>query len=344
MDKSKYIRTRLSKLTHKSWELFVISRIIHRLDDLSIEFVCQQMVLLEDGARKMTDLYFPQFGLHLEIDEPGHADGEAQRRDLLRAQDIIAVTGDAMVRIATYGPDGKDLPVDTVAREVDAFIGLIRRKKQEALEAGDFMPWDLSRYSDPSPYRAKGSIHVSDNVAFTHQIAALRCFGFTGQGWMKATWPLNDGSGRAVWLPRLFAHQGWNNRLTTLSDDEVVIEVERADGGPLDTAYPDTVFEPYPERIVFARDTDSYGMTLYRFIGVFQIDRGLSTPTQKVYWRTSRSAPTAPLDATQQAAVPQDDAPAYDPHEKFGGAGILPMGPNSPYVQMLKAGTLTLKP
>jgi hypothetical protein len=61
--------------------------------------------------------------------------------------------------------------------------------------------------------------------------------------------------------------------------------------------------------VVFAKDRDSYGTTLFRFKGVFAYDDALSTPTRSVYQRK----------ATRTTTVrPMLDRP-YDPHEKFGG-------------------------
>ena len=42
--KADYIVKSLSKIKYKSWELYVVSRFIHTLDDLDVEFVCQQLV------------------------------------------------------------------------------------------------------------------------------------------------------------------------------------------------------------------------------------------------------------------------------------------------------------
>jgi hypothetical protein len=67
--KDQYILRSLSKTAHKQWELLVITRIIHRLDDPELEFVAQQLVRREDGGAYLTDLYFPQLALHVEIDE-----------------------------------------------------------------------------------------------------------------------------------------------------------------------------------------------------------------------------------------------------------------------------------
>jgi len=42
--KDEYILRNFSKIQHKKWELYVITRIIHLLNDPELEFVCQQLV------------------------------------------------------------------------------------------------------------------------------------------------------------------------------------------------------------------------------------------------------------------------------------------------------------
>ena len=39
MTKDEYLLRNFSKITHKKWELFVITRILHRLNDPDIEYV-----------------------------------------------------------------------------------------------------------------------------------------------------------------------------------------------------------------------------------------------------------------------------------------------------------------
>ena len=72
MTKAEYITNSLSKINHKKWELYVISRIIHKLDDLDIEFICQQHILLENSSA-FADMFFPQFNIYLEINESHHS-------------------------------------------------------------------------------------------------------------------------------------------------------------------------------------------------------------------------------------------------------------------------------
>ena len=48
--KTEYIHLSLKKISHKKWEYFLISRILHRLDDFEIEFVSQQLVRCTDAT------------------------------------------------------------------------------------------------------------------------------------------------------------------------------------------------------------------------------------------------------------------------------------------------------
>ncbi|MGB0960310.1 MAG: AbaSI family restriction endonuclease [Halocynthiibacter sp.] len=63
--KDEFILRSLSKIQHKQWELFVVSRIINGLvmDDGDVEFVCQQLIRRSKERYALTDLYFPQFGI-----------------------------------------------------------------------------------------------------------------------------------------------------------------------------------------------------------------------------------------------------------------------------------------
>ncbi len=47
--KDQYVLRNFSKIYHKKWELYIITRIVHFLNDLDIEFVCQQSIKTRDG-------------------------------------------------------------------------------------------------------------------------------------------------------------------------------------------------------------------------------------------------------------------------------------------------------
>ena len=56
--------------------MYVITRLIHLLDDPEIEFVCQQLIRTPNGKRYLADLCFPSLGVYLEIDEFHHTSKE----------------------------------------------------------------------------------------------------------------------------------------------------------------------------------------------------------------------------------------------------------------------------
>ena len=51
--KDQYVLRNFSKIQHKQWELYIITRIVHNLNDPEIEFVCQQLIKTSDGKSKM---------------------------------------------------------------------------------------------------------------------------------------------------------------------------------------------------------------------------------------------------------------------------------------------------
>ena len=68
VSKEDYITRSLSNLDFKRWELYVVTRIFHRLNDPEIEFVFQQPIRNSSTRNPyLVDLFFPQLGLYLEI-------------------------------------------------------------------------------------------------------------------------------------------------------------------------------------------------------------------------------------------------------------------------------------
>lgn len=288
IDKTNYVLKSLQKISHKKWELFVISRIIHKLDDPEVEFVMQQLVRLTNGKRALTDLYFPQFSIHLEVDE-GHHFYENSESDLgfayvpddeLREQDIVQITGHEVRRIPVCRFENKqriDRDYSEVGGEVDKFVDFIRSEKQARLAQGLFEPWDFDARYDPQRIIEKGSMCIADNVLFRRQVDALRCFGFTGVNLQRGIWTIPDGSGDTVWFPRLYRHDCWLNELT--DGGKVIYERAMDDRGRSSIQDQRRDYEKNPNRrfIVFAKGKDALGANLLRYVGVFKPDLQNST-------------------------------------------------------------------
>ncbi|MGY6551700.1 MAG: AbaSI family restriction endonuclease [Erythrobacter sp.] len=296
-NKNKYVLKSLRKIAHKEWELFVISRIIHKLDDPEIEFVTQQLVRLPNNRRALTDLYFPQLNIHLEVDEGHHFRSNLDKggafeyvpEDELRENDIVQITGHEVHRIPVFEPS-EELKVDSNHREistddnkkiverdyqdvvydVDKFIDLVKAEKEKRMSEENFEVWDFEARYDPQRVIQKGKFSIADNVLFRTQIDAMRCFGFTGKGWQRGAWEIPDGSGDMLWFPRLYPHGMWHNEL--IESGTVISERAINDEGRASVRKQRIDYEKNPKRrfIVFARGKDALGNNLFRYVGVFK--------------------------------------------------------------------------
>ena len=124
--KSHYVVNSLSKIRHKGWELYVVSRIIHLLDDLEIEFVCQQLVRKKDGKRYLVALYFPQYGIYIEIDEAHHLNEGNAIKDKLRQREILEATNLEEIRIPIVDADKKERSLQEINGDIHANIEKIK--------------------------------------------------------------------------------------------------------------------------------------------------------------------------------------------------------------------------
>ena len=144
-----YITRHLSRAEKKRFEHYVVSRIWHQLDDLSIKFVTQQYVRRPNG-RALTDLFFPQIETHIEIDEPHHF--KQKELDQLRELDIINATNHTILRVDVQSS------IQSINKRITEIVNILKEKKQNTK---DFRPWDLEKEQNPQTYIDKGFIDLS---------------------------------------------------------------------------------------------------------------------------------------------------------------------------------------
>ena len=282
VDRTDYILRLLSKTTAKRWEHYVINRLFHRLDDPEIEFVCQQCIRKSDGKIYLADLYFPQFGLYLEIDEAHHESDRARIDDARRRVDIAEASGLTEKRIRTSG-----VPLERVNADIEEFLGLLRRLKSDI---SSFPAWIYEERFRPDAHIASGSIEIGPNSVFRYQSDALSCFGYDKGHFQRGAWnipaefceEIGLTGACMVWFPRLHDQENWNN---SLSDDGMTI-TEIAKNS--DNAYTDT----WDHRIAMARSRDFLNRTLYRFVGVFEPVSGQKGGKEKRFQRIASSVRT----------------------------------------------------
>lgn len=318
-----YIRKSLAKLTHKSWEHYVVNRLVHRLDDPEIEFICQQHVPA-NGSRYLSDVYFPQFDLHLEVDERAHFGNEA--KDAARAISIENTTSHKLTRIRVH-EEKQDISLAAINAQIEVLIGELRCLKSEKLNQGVFSAWPADNEDRPQDYYEKGYISADENALFRTKTAALRCFGFGKKSLQQASWRVKERPGYCVWLPR-FVNQGeWTN---TLSDDGKEIIEEHSSGKTKVK-----VEKELPFRYVFGKIDDVLKNTFFKFLGEYHIDLSVSTDVRRVYNLRATSVKTVSPHGKHDPNKP------YDPNEKFGGP-VFPAF-SAAVTKMIEAGELTPK-
>jgi len=96
MTELEYIIKQISKTNKKNYENYVVTRIWHGINNTDIKFTTQQFVSRPEG-HVLTDMYFPQFNLHIEIDEPFH--NNQKELDINREADIIEATNHKIKRV-----------------------------------------------------------------------------------------------------------------------------------------------------------------------------------------------------------------------------------------------------
>lgn len=271
MDKLQYLVRQIAKTNKKNYENYVVTRIWHRLDNLEIKFVTQQYIAKSDGNYALTDMYFPQLGLHVEVDEPHHHRQISE--DIIREQDIVNVTQHEIIRIDI------SKGIDAIHGQIE---GLVQKIIQRISDLGDnFVPWDLKKEHDPHTFLDLGYIDVKDNVAFERSVDAVNCFGYNHKGFQRAGIRHPIEKGTKIWFPKLYPNDGWINKITS---DEQLITERPADPAKIQEHMNQYLTNP-EKRIVFARVKGPLGDTMYRFKGIYDVDQSASIDKQCMVWK-----------------------------------------------------------
>ena len=258
ISKDDYILRNFSKIQLKKWELYIITRIVHLLNDSEIEFVCQQFIKTRDGKRYLADLCFPSLKLYYEIDEAQHGSDQHKIKDEHRQREIIDATDFIEKRISIFDKNKNDRNINEINKEVEEFIAFVQKRKKQFISKGNFIPWNYETKFSPVPHIKRGYIDVKDNVVFSNHRDALRCFGYKRGHYQRAVWRIKD-SNKEVWFPKLYRNNTWNN---SLSDDFKKIIYKKNNNTKIKKP-------KKHEWMVFAHYKDLLGQIVYKFLGEF---------------------------------------------------------------------------
>ncbi len=292
MIKLDFITRQLAKAQKKRHEHYVVNRIWNLLGDTTIKFITQQFVSRGD-ARALTDMYFPQLGIHIEVDEGFHK--SQIEGDRLREADIINATGHIILRVDVT----KD--VDEINSEIDKIVFTIKSAKNSS---SNFFPWDMDAEMNPKTYIEKGYIDVEDDVAFRVMSDAASCFGRTFNGLQLSYIHHPAEPGKRLWFPKFFENESWSNEIS--EDEETIRECCKIPGKFQD--HVDRVLnENTVSRLVFAKVKGPLGDIMYRFKGEYEVDRQASQLDKGiVHKRIAKRVKTYPAGESATVMEPAD--------------------------------------
>jgi very-short-patch-repair endonuclease len=270
MTKLEFISRQFKKAENKKFEHYVITRIWHLLNDTRVKFVTQQFVTRPEG-RALTDMFFPQLEIHIEVDEGFHK--KQIDADQIREADIINATGHQILRIDVT----KD--IEEINEDIDKIVDLIKTKIEKS---PDLKIWDLSAEQNPQTYIERGFIDLKDDVAFRTIVDAVNCFGCNHKEFQLAGKKHPKENGKVIWFPKLYKNDKWNNQI---SDDENTI-VERHEFDQEAKKHIKKIVEKeFHTRIVFARVKSPLGDIMYRFKGEYKLDLEATDDERGLVWK-----------------------------------------------------------
>mgnify|MGYP004470862331 FL=1 len=267
-DKKDYLIRTLSRTKRKDYENYVINRLYNRLNDLDIKPMTQKYVKRIINGKKgycLIDLYFPQFNIGIECDEPHHI--SQVEKDKLRTEDIISELGSYNEqRITVY-----DKSIIDINNAIDKIVENIKLHKKQQIKSGEFKKWEILT---PQEYFAdKEKITIYDDIEFsTINEASNLIFGTNYSDQQHSWFKIKNITNKEImaWFPQLAiekdnimvaSSRGWNN---TMNDNKDTI-------CEYNEFYTNTSDDfDKRERVTFMKMRDKITNKLgYKFLGVF---------------------------------------------------------------------------
>ena len=276
-----YISRLLQRTSSKRIEHYVISRIWHLLDNYEVKMTPQQYVTREVSQYALTDVYFPQIGLHVEVNEPAHYESvDKINRDLKRQQEIEINTGH-QVSVIDCRQD-----ILGIHSQIDELVKKINSEVKEQILKGIFKPWKPENEHNPNYWKQKGSISILDEVSFftIEDICLLFDADYqkTKRGFLRKGAIANPrNASQIIWWPSQRPRSGWLNNFDEIGG--TITETHSDPKKKSDHYY----FHSQGEhiRVCFFHYTDILGLTNYKYVGVFTNDKEKSNPEIGTVWK-----------------------------------------------------------
>lgn len=267
-----YMTRLFAKISKKKTETYVISRIWHQLNDDRVKFVVQQYIRRTQDKYALADLYLPQLGIFVEINEPFHKNNI--EIDRIRNEEISQVTHSKPIVI----------DCDNSIEEIHSQISeVVQQIKQAIIERGKrFISWEGGSTLTVEYHRKKGYLKVDESEYVRTIDEAFAIFGAKTKhrGFLRvAGASVPNKPNEIVWCPNS-GHRIWCNEL---SEDGLEIREynrnEQSRGEHVERYLSDN-----QRRVTFFREEDELGFRFYRFVGVFELNKEKSEKENKCVW------------------------------------------------------------
>jgi len=275
-----YISRLFQRTSSKRIEHYVITRIWHLLDNYDLKMMPQQYVSRDQTKYALTDVYFPQIGFHIEVNEPAHYDNDEKiRRDLIRENDVRQNTGHKIFTI--------DCREDIIGihKQIDDLISEINKAVNKKISLDTFKPWRPENEHNPTFWKTKGKIDLTDEVSF-HTIEDIcHLFGAdaskTKRGFLRKGGVQHPNNYKMfIWWPSERPRSGW---LNTFDEINGIITETHTDNQKRIDHYNYHTKDSHI-RIVFYHFKDILGLTNYKYVGIYTNDREKSNEETGTVW------------------------------------------------------------
>ena len=167
-----YMERLFYKIKFKKTESYVIHRIWDKLDDTRIRFEIQQPIKLPNGKTVLADLYLPQLGIFIEVNEPYHESEQQKLADEYRNKAIIDITKDKLFVIQCGISDraGEWRTLKEIHQQIDEVVSTIKKK---IAETPDLKPWNTSECLTVEYHKKKGVFNLNDSLRTIDDICAV---------------------------------------------------------------------------------------------------------------------------------------------------------------------------
>ena len=278
--KLEYLTKLFAKISKKKIESYVISRIWHQLERADVKFVIQQYVNRGGDNYALTDLYLPQINLFVEINEPHHYRTENKIEiDKIRNDEISQITkSQKIVEINC------DCLLEKIHQQINEVVDKIKKQIEELEKEKKFKPWSSENSLSVDYHKKKGYFSVEDDDYFRTIDDICEVFGVQPKhkGFFRAggvTHPTN--LNLHIWWPNA-EHRIWKNEL--VEEGKIILEYNQKDENSR-IAHINRHINSAETRIVFFKERDALGIYLFRFVGLFMINKERSNAENKLVWK-----------------------------------------------------------